>query len=157
MVHVKGMITICFALFLMDRLRIASFNARGMTNKNKRKSLFSYFKNNKYDVVCLQETHIIDRDREEWQKQWGGVIFYSEGTNRSKGEVILISKYFKGEVQLKLSQERILVVSVVHDRFNITIANVYAPNITKDKIDYFQNLVDILKVYEDDDLIVVGD
>ena len=50
----------------MDKIRIVSFNARGLKNAMKRKSMFAYFKKNKYDVVCLQETHILDKDIPEW-------------------------------------------------------------------------------------------
>ena len=48
-----------------------------------------------------------------WEKQWGGRIFFNEGTNRSKGEFILVSKHFAGEVNIKLEFDRILVVLVL--------------------------------------------
>ena len=85
----------------MDKLRIVSLNARGLKNKLKRNFLFKYFKEQKFDVVCLQESHITKKEANIWEREWGGKLFYNEGTERSKGELILISKFFTGSAVLE--------------------------------------------------------
>ena len=37
-------------------------NVRGIRNAKKRRALFSQFKNGKYDVIGLQETHLNKKD-----------------------------------------------------------------------------------------------
>ena len=46
----------------MDKLSVVSLNARGLKNKMKGTALFSYLKQDKFDLVCLQETHVTARD-----------------------------------------------------------------------------------------------
>ena len=71
------------------------------------------------------------------KKQWGGRIFFNEGTNRSKGELILVSKHFAGEVNIELELDRILVVSVLYGKHDLIVANVYTPNDSREKISFF--------------------
>ena len=141
----------------MDKLLIVSLNARGLKNKIKRSVLFSYFKQNRFDIVCLQETHITARDVIVWEKQWGGRIFFNEGTNRSKGEVILVSKQFAGEVNIEMNCNRTLVISIFYGEHELTVANVYAPNDAREKISFFKTLKDLLYDYSGKPLILCGD
>ena len=124
----------------MDKLRISSLNVRGLKNKLKRISLFNYLKSQRFDIVCLQESHITKNDISSWQKQWGGKIFFNEGTNRSKGEAILVSKHFNGKVDLEVARERMMIVSVLYGNYDLKIANVYAPNEVREK-NVFSKLV----------------
>ena len=71
------------------------------------------------------------------EKQWGGTIFFNEGTNRSKGELILVPKHFAREVHIKLELDRILVVLVLYGEHDLIMANVYAPNDSREKISFF--------------------
>ena len=54
--------------------------------------MFRYFKQQHYDIICLQETHLTKQDISIWEKQWGWKIIYVEGTAHSQAEMILISK-----------------------------------------------------------------
>ena len=67
-------------------------NVRGIRGKGKRKALFRTFKQNKFDIICIQESYITENVSKEWQNEWGGELFYCEGTNHSQGKVILIRK-----------------------------------------------------------------
>ena len=85
-------------------MRIASLNTRGLKNKLKRMALFSFIKQQKLDIACLQETHINEKEAVLWEKQWvGKLFFFHKRTIHGPGEVILISKGFKGEVTLEKS------------------------------------------------------
>ena len=64
---------------------------RAKTKQNmKRLAIFRYLKQQHYDIICLQETHLTKQDIPIWGKQWGGKIIYVEGTAHSQGEMILI-------------------------------------------------------------------
>ena len=84
----------------MDTIRVVSLNARGLKNKLKRNALFHQIKSSNFDIVCLQECHITSKDAPVWEKQWGGKFIFHEGTTLSRGEVILLSKHFHGNVKI---------------------------------------------------------
>ena len=48
---------------IMDKLNVLSLNA---------KSLLSWLKEKHPDIILLQESHITEKDRSEWAKDWNG-------------------------------------------------------------------------------------
>ena len=64
----------------MGDLLFALMNARGLKQNMKRLAMFSYFKQQHYDIICLQETHLTKQDIPIWEEQWGGKIICVEGT-----------------------------------------------------------------------------
>ena len=141
----------------MNKIRIISLNVRGLRNKYKRIAIFNYLKTNKFDIVCLQETHLTEKDVPIWEKQWGGSIFYNEGTNRSKGEIILISRHFPGNVELIISEDRTIAVSVTNENMKFNLVNAYAPNNSTEKIAFFRELEDKCSKLNESNLIILGD
>ena len=141
----------------MNKLKIISLNARGLKNKTKRRSIFKYLKSQQIDIACIQEAHITKNDKALWEKEWGGRMFYNEGTNRSQGEVIFVNKRFGDQIKVEIKEQRILMVKVNCENFNFYLANVYSPNNGVDKSVFFEQLQQLLIEYKDDNLIVVGD
>ena len=142
----------------MGKINLMSVNARGLKNKLKRKCMFTYFKEKRVDIICVQESHITDKDLHVWERQWGGKIIYNEGTERSKGELILVSKYFKGDVVLIEKDDRILIVSVKAEDITFFLINIYAPNENSEKLQFFNRLQTKLKAdYANTNIILMGD
>ena len=50
----------------MSVLKFLSLNVRGLRNKEKRRSVFSYLKNQKANVYLLQETFSNSKDEKIW-------------------------------------------------------------------------------------------
>ena len=66
----------------VEKIDIVSLNCRGLRNKLKRKSLFSWL--NKYPrVILLQETHSDQSIEHLWSQEFNGDIYFSHGTNNS--------------------------------------------------------------------------
>lgn len=141
----------------MEKVRIVSLNVRGLKNKLKRQSILQFLKGKKYDIVCIQEAHVTSAEANTWEKQWGGKIIINEGTCRSKGEMILISKRFTGKVNLEESMDRVQIVSVQLGDVSFIIANVYAPNDSKEKIQFLYKLRSILHSFMGKRLLLLGD
>ena len=142
---------------MADKLKLFSLNVRGLKNRLKRLKLFNYLKTQKFDLVCLQESHITNNDIQIWEKEWGGKLFYNVGTGHSKGEVILVSKLFSGTVDLIRAQDRLLIVSVSYEDYNFNLVNIYAPNDGQEKIRFFNILQGILGNFNENEMIVTGD
>ena len=69
-----------------------SLNVRGIRSQTKRKALFKLFKERMYDIVCLQETHVTKDVTDQWKKEWGGELVYSEFSEHGAGQVVLFRK-----------------------------------------------------------------
>ena len=120
--------------------------------------MFTYFKEKRVDIICVQESHITEKDVPMWERQWGGRILHNEGTGRKKGELILVSKFFKGDVKLEEKDDRLLIAAVQAEDIKFTLINIYAPNENTEKIDFFDKLQTKLKaVYAEENIILMGD
>lgn len=141
----------------MDKLRVASLNARGLKNKLKRTSIFNLLKKQKVDIVCIQEAHVNTSDARIWQKQWGGKIIFDDSSENNKREMFLISKNVTQSIGVEICQDRVLGISVKSNNEQYIIVNVYAPNDSMEKIRFFNILQKILTKYSNDKLIICGD
>ena len=147
----------CNIYDMADTIRVLSINARGLKNKLKRKAFFDYLKFKKCDLVCVQESHATEKDISVWEKQWGGKIIYEVGTEHSRGELILVSKHFSGEVKKEEKQDRILSASVETQELNFMLLNIYAPNASSSKKQFFVKLQHTLDKYVGKNVLVMGD
>ena len=57
-------------------LNISTFNCAGLLDRKKRNGLFYLLRQKKYDLILLQETHLIDIDVTLFKLDWGGVRLY---------------------------------------------------------------------------------
>ena len=139
------------------KIRACTLNCKGLRNKWKRLSIFKTLKGRKLDIICLQEAHINRKDIRVWGKQWGGQIFYNEGSNRSKGEVILVSKHMLGERELIHNEDRIIVIKIEYQNKPTYIINAYAPNEADEKKRFYGKVKNIIDRYNADNIILCGD
>ena len=69
---------------MSHKLNILSLNVRGLRNANKRRAIFSYLKNQKATIFCLQETFSKADDEKIWSAEWGGKIIFSHSSEHSR-------------------------------------------------------------------------
>ena len=132
-------------------------NVRGLRSKGKMQSLFTFLKEKRYDVICLQETYVTKTVSEDWKKEWGGELYYHEHTADSAGQVIYVRKGMSCNVEVKYESQRILVVHVGLGGKDIAIVNIYAPNTIKDKLTFYDELIDVIKLVHITDIVICGD
>lgn len=90
---------------------------------------FKNIRERKCDIACLQETYITEELINEVKRDWGGDVYYSCGTQHSKGLLILISKRLQLEkVNLCKAKDRILILQITIEDKVYTIVNCYAPS-----------------------------
>ena len=58
-------------------LNILSLNVRGIREQTKRRSIFSYLKNQNANIYFPQETYSEPADEILWKNEWGGELFFS--------------------------------------------------------------------------------
>ena len=136
---------------------VFSLNVRGLRRKTKRKQLFSFFKREKYDIVCLQETHVTDDIVDEWKSEWKDGFLYHPGASKSCGQIILFKKSIYDDFTVVISTKRILAVAVkIKDKITL-VCNIYAPNDNAEKEVFLKELQDKIKDANYDDIILSGD
>ena len=90
--------------------------------------MFTYFRERKYDIICLQETYITKDVSEGWGKESGGKLIYNECTYHRSGQVILsrngVTIY---EVNIVYNSRRILMTKFEMVSNQNAVVNVYAP------------------------------
>ena len=142
---------------------LLSLNVRGLNDRSKRLKLFNWVKSMNVDIVMFQESYSSEASEIEWQNDWGTKsLFFSHGTNHSKGCLTLFNNKLDVKVLNKVSCENgrhiILQVEINGDKY--LLANIYSPNVTKHKENYFSELKEILlslQSTENTNLIIGGD
>ena len=145
----------------MSVLKFLSLNVRGLRNEEKRRSIFSYLKNQKANVYLLQETFSNSKDEKIWAAEWGGQIFYSHGSNHSKGVCVLIkpnSPLHVEIVELDVNGRFIILCLKTPGEINLNVVNVYAPTDPREQIDFINSFSKkIISLTNTSSLIIAGD
>ena len=70
--------------------KLLSLNVRGVRAATKRKALFTWLNERRYDIIFLQETYSTVDVEDIWRTQWRGKLFFAHGSNHSCGVMILV-------------------------------------------------------------------
>ena len=133
---------------------------RGLRDKVKRRSIFSFLKDQKAKFYFLQETFSDANDEAIWKNEWGGEIVFSHGGHHKKGVCILIdpSQQTKVDFSYRNTSGRIVLITVTLDSLKLTLCNIYAPNSQAEQLAFIQELNNcIVDKSELTTLIVGGD
>ena len=143
----------------MASFKVVRINCNGLRSKLKRRSLFQFLKKQKFHIICLQETFILESDFEVWKKEWNSTIHYVPGTNHSKGQVILFGKGFEAShIMVQTETDRILAVSFVLNNEDFVLVNIYGPNNEANKSSFFQDLEEVIESFPPTyNILVAGD
>ena len=79
---------------MVNEGKFISLNTRRISNYRKRRTIFSWLRKQKPDIVFLQETHSIQWNEVSWKREWGAAMFCSHGANNAGEVAILIRKNF---------------------------------------------------------------
>ena len=114
---------------LQMKISLLSLNVRGLRNQVKRRSIFSFLKDQNCDIFLFQETFSEPKDESIWKSEWGGAIFFSHGSTHSKGVSILINplRTLNVEATGKDPDGRIVSVTLVQAEFQSAI---FTPQMT---------------------------
>ena len=113
----------------MDNLKIVSLNTRGLRDSIKRRRVYRFIKKHKADIALLQETHCENKLEHLWSSEFGNKIIYSNGTNRSCGVAICVSKKvvnYVHEIRRDI-HGRYVIIKFKKQGYTYCIANTYAP------------------------------
>ena len=70
-----------------DKITIFSQNCQGLGNPQKRRAVFRHVRMKKYNIVCLQDTHIQSEQEPFIKAEWGNDDAYLVATIALVGEL----------------------------------------------------------------------
>ena len=144
-------------------IHFLSINVRGLRNKEKRNVFFKWCKDQKADIIFVQETYWTPDIEPVINSEWKGEVFYSHGSNHARGVAVLTKKSI--DISLtKISTDttgRILQLRFTRNFVNYCLVNLYAPTEKKNKEAFFKKLqkqIDCtIRECEDCNFIIGGD
>jgi len=141
----------------MDKLKIISYNARGLKGNNKRAKVINWAKRKKFDIMAIQESHFLEDNRTFWEKDWKGKILSSEGKGNKKGVTLLFAEDLNHKLirEFKDKHGRWIILHMEINDITYTIATYYGPN--KDHPYHVQTMIRKLKEIDNNNTIVCGD
>ena len=112
-------------------MSIITFNVNGLNAPTKRHRLAEWIQKQDPYVCCLQETHFTSRDTYKLKVRGWKEIFHANGNQNKAGIAIPITE----KIDLKISnilrdkEEHYIMIKGSIQEEDITILNIYAPNI----------------------------
>lgn len=128
-------------------INVSSLNVRGLNNVAKRNTIYTWIKENKFDIILLQETYFTKTNIAQCNKEWKGDSFHSlSESSHSRGVSILLNKTLNYKILSSHSDKngRIILINLELNNNEYTLVNIYAPNAVKDRIVFFQTLTNFI-------------
>ena len=127
--------------------RIFSINCNGLRGTNRVEFLKDKINKFRIDICFIQETYIGNvKAAKLIESKLGGKVYWSFTNNRGKGVGIFIRRDFECAVNKFYSDMlgRFIYVDVNIDGFDFRLVNVYAPNVPRERKDFFNELYGVL-------------
>jgi exonuclease III len=114
----------------MAAIKVGTFNVRGLNEKKKRTDVFSWLKKRNLDICLIQETHSTKAMESFWEAEWGYECYLNSYDGKSRGIGILFKNSFSFVINKVVADPsgRFLILNMMLNESNVTIANVYGPN-----------------------------
>ena len=113
----------------LNNITVLSANCQGLRTYEKRIDVLSYMKETRASIVCLQDTHLTEREINSVKQIWQDC--YINGVrNNSRGVAILLNSNFEYNVLEVNKDDQGNYLQVIMRVSNITInlITIYAPN-----------------------------
>ena len=144
---------------MKDTLHICTINTQGLLNKEKRLRLIEWSRQQKSDVLLLQETHFTQTTEPHIKTEYHGTTYNNYGTNNSRGVSIWVNNNIEFKLISKEWDEvgRLIMINIEINSTYYSLVNIYAPNIESKRKSFFKNIATIIKDKSTGNLIIGGD
>ena len=122
----------------MSNLTIAALNCQGLGDYKKRRDVFQYLKQKRFDIYFLEDTHFDVKLERQIRSEWGYQCCFSSYSTQARGVAILFNSTFDFKINnvLKDDSGNYLVVNLTTMEKTITLVNIYGPN--KDDPEFYE-------------------
>ncbi|CAF0936516.1 unnamed protein product [Brachionus calyciflorus] len=141
------------------KIKIASFNCRGLNNEIKIMQLRDYFTLYKIDICLLQETHFNTKENLDKLNIYfpNHIVICPLSETKSRGVGILINSSIVDEdnLNIKFFENRIISLDFKINQTPLTLIIIYSPNLREEQVKFIEELHYFLYVKKN--LIFGGD
>ena len=122
--------------------KLLLLNVRGIRSATKRKALFTWLNERRYDIIFLQETYSTVDVEDIWRTQWRGKLFFAHGSNHSCGVMILVRSDldFNPRTISCDDEGRSIIIEAEVQGSPFLFVNIDAPNKVQDQCRFFDKL-----------------
>ena len=141
-------------------LKCLSVNIRCLNKSLKRRTVFRWLHHQHCPFVFLQETYSSKECENIWQAEWGGEVFFSQGTKHSKGTMILINPKTKFKVEKTICDKNgryVILDLLLADIYAIVLVNIYASNDANQQISFLKEIQQQLQEFPEEIIVIGGD
>ena len=137
---------ILYFLSFVDTFTLISINTQSLRNSNRRQAVFNLIKENKHDVIYLQETHWTDDLKNDISREWGGNVIFNNFEPTARGTAILFHLNFdyRNHNSTCDSQGRTIQAVIEHSDHKLHLINGYAPRTDAECRNYFMTIPNFL-------------
>jgi len=127
--------------------KLLSLNTRGIRDLHKRKTNFTWIKQQKVDIAFQQETYSSQEIEKQFKLQWRGKMLFAHDTNRSKGVLILFRENPQIDIRNVLgdSEVRYIFVQALVQDAPFLLVNLYAPTKNQEQCVFFDRVANTLE------------
>ena len=121
-------------------LTYCSMNCQGLSNISKRKDVFNYLRQKKFDIYFIQDVHFSVKEIPYIRAMWGYEVFVNSYSSQSRGVAILLNNTFEYKFHSKTVDDigNMLLLDITIKEKKLTLGNIYGPN--KDDPDFYKRL-----------------
>jgi exonuclease III len=138
-------------------LSILTLDVNGLNSPIKRHHLANWIKKEDPTICCLQETHLIDRNKHWFRVKGWKKSYQANGPRKQEGVATLITDQVNFKLTL-IKQDKeghfILMKGEINQN-EITITNLHALNLSAPN--FIKHTLKYLKAHVDSNTVVVGD
>ena len=119
-------------------LKIATLNANGLRDANKRMGFLQWLSHFSFDIVCLQELHAVSLEEcNRWFSSYGFLVCASCGSSQSCGTVVLFRPVFSLLSTSCDSNGRFAACDFLYRDQRFRVISIYAPNTNPQRDGFF--------------------
>lgn len=141
----------------MAGVKIISINCQGLHDYKKRKDVFQFYRQQKCNILCLQDTHFTEDMENDITNEWGYTAYFNSFSSQSRGVAILFNNNFDFIVHRKKSDDtgNFLALDLTIENSRISLITIYEPN--EDDPNFYEKITDTFEEFNNRHTIVVGD
>ena len=142
-------------------MRCITWNVRGLRDPWRRGVVGRYLREWRVDIICLQETMLVNTNRRFWSDLgWGGSDTYVciDASKRS-GDILLAWKTSMFEREEIWRGRHIVAARLTHraDDRNLVVASAYGPTNVSNRGELWEDLTQLCETFSNTALLIGGD
>lgn len=146
---------------MLENLHICTANVKGLRDQQKRFRFYQWAKNQKAQIIFIQETHFDKNLEKTLNKEQDNRLKYftSHGTSSSRGVAILIDEKLQYNLldEYKDSEGRLILLNVEIHNIIYSLVNIYSPNNESDRNRFFKKVNEFINKNASGTVIIGGD